>query len=76
MPSELTPADAAQVAQVDAALERLRAAAALLKAAGALKAHSRTKDAIKSAEGARRHIDRRFRTTEERGASAAPPGEA
>jgi hypothetical protein len=56
----LKPATELQVLRVEQALRHLAAARELLKDAGADKAIAKTRLAIASAEGAQRHVRRRF----------------
>ena len=58
--SSLKPATAVDVRDVDRAIDYLRLARDLLKQAGADKAADKVRVALKSAEGASRHIQRRY----------------
>lgn len=57
--SRLKPATAASKRQIDEALKLMRRARTLLRDAGATKATTKILSAINSAEGARRHCERR-----------------
>jgi hypothetical protein len=57
--SRLKPATAASKTQIDEALKLMRRARTLLRDAGATKATTKILSAINSAEGARRHCERR-----------------
>ena len=57
--SRLKPASPRSKHQIDDALKLMRRARGLLREAGAPKATSRLHSAINSAEGARRHCERR-----------------
>lgn len=60
MARPLRPADPAAVQAVDSAIVHLRTARDLLAMAGADKAAARVRLALSSADGARRHVDRRL----------------
>ena len=59
MPRQLTPAGSADVQRVRRALTLLREARDLLRQAGAARTVERVQAAIKSADGAVRHVERR-----------------
>lgn len=59
MARPLRPATRDDVASVDSAVAHLKAARDLLSAVGADKAAARVRAALSSADGARRHVDRR-----------------
>lgn len=71
MSGQLTPATAEDVAAVAAAINSLRGAVALLSTAKAHRAAAATRMALKSAEGALRHAQRRQRASEDEAAQAA-----
>lgn len=62
--SRLQPATIRDVHRVRLACERLRDARDALAQAGAVRAAAKVRRALKSAEGALRHVERRQRTTE------------
>lgn len=63
MPRQLRPATADQRARVTAVLIRLRAAREDAKAAGCPQLLDAIRHALKSADGARRHVQRRRNAT-------------
>lgn len=63
MARPLAPASPNDVANVDLALARLRAARSALADTGAVQALAKVNAAIKSTEGALRHVARRARAT-------------
>jgi len=59
MPRQLKPAESADVIRVRRALSLLREARDLLRQVGAVRTVERVQAAIKSADGAVRHVERR-----------------
>lgn len=64
MTNHIKPATESDVLSINAAVDQLRRARNLLANAGATKAAAATRRAIKSADGARRHVTHRVARTE------------
>lgn len=69
MTNHIKPATESDVVFINAAVDRLRRARDLLAAAGATKAAAAARRAIKSADGARRHVTHRLARTSKESAN-------